>query len=250
MGQGLSVGAAPCLSEGAAAMVPVEFDDGEPAIAAAGRSEIVVVIDDEDRENEGIAPPAHTLLRVGDHLRLRVPAPSRRVVAHGCGTISANQCSGGVMSGLGLSRTSDPVSPSVATGVAISVGASDAKALIQWMQEVLGFTLVALYEDLEDGHVRASRLEIGNHAVHVSQRVPSEIASRNVGLGVIAADRSAVDALYARALSAGAIVVTEPGRAMTGSYRFSLRDPEGDVWGVSTTWHDKPESLDLPERVI
>jgi uncharacterized glyoxalase superfamily protein PhnB len=146
--------------------------------------------------------------------------------------------------------TSDPVPRAIAVGVAISVNATDAKSLIRWMQTVLGFDLVALYEDLDDGHVRASRLELGNHAVHVSQRLQSDTMPRNVGLGVIATDEAAVDALYDRALSAGATIVSEPGHAMTGSYRFSVRDPEGEVWGVSTTWHDKPESLGLPERVI
>jgi uncharacterized glyoxalase superfamily protein PhnB len=147
--------------------------------------------------------------------------------------------------------TTDPVPPSIAVGVAININARDAKALIRWMREVLGFRLVALYEDLEDGHVRASRLELGNHAVHVSQRGPSETGPRNgVGIGVIAADEAAVDALYARATSAGAEVVSEREHAATGSYRFVVRDPEGEKWGVSTTWHDKAASLNLPERVI
>ena len=147
--------------------------------------------------------------------------------------------------------TQNPVPPSVAVGVAININARDAPALIRWMQDVLGFNLVALYRDLDDGHVRASRLELGNHAVHVSQRDPSETSPRyGVGVGVIVADETGVEALYARAVAVGAEVVTVPEHAFTGSYRFSVRDPEGDVWGVSTTWHDKPASLNLPERVI
>jgi uncharacterized glyoxalase superfamily protein PhnB len=86
---------------------------------------------------------------------------------------------------------------------------------------------------------------------HVSQRGPSETDPRHgVGIGVRAADETAVDGLCARVLAAGAEVVTVPEHAFTGSYRLSVRDPAGDVWGVSTTWHDKPESLSLPERVI
>ena len=158
---------------------------------------------------------------------------------------------GSSMSDVRLRPTSDPVSADVALGVGININAFDAKALIRWMQDVLGFDLVALYEDLDDGHVRASRLELGNHAVHVSQRGPASTAPRNgVGIGVVAASDAAVDALYARAKAAGAEIVSERERAMTGSYRFSVRDTEGDVWGVGTTWHDKPESLALPERVI
>ena len=115
----------------------------------------------------------------------------------------------------------------------------------------LGFDLVALYLDLDDGHVRASRLELGAHAVHVSQRRPSDTGPRHgVGIGVVAEDEAAVDSLYERALAAGAEITLEPEHAITGSYRFGVRDPEGDVWHVSTTWHDKPESLQLPERVI
>ena len=148
------------------------------------------------------------------------------------------------------SPTSEPVPRSVATGVSVSLNARDAKALIEWMQNVLGFHLVALYEDLDDAHVRASRLELGNHAVHVSQRRPSDPAPRNVGLGVIASDESAVDLLYERATRAGAEIVQERQHADIGSYRFTVRDPEGEVWGVSTTWHDKPQSLSLPERII
>jgi uncharacterized glyoxalase superfamily protein PhnB len=149
-----------------------------------------------------------------------------------------------------LSTTPDPVPASIAVGVAVSLNARDAKALIHWMQEVLGFNLVALYEDLDDGHVRASRLELGNHAVHVSQRGPSDPAPRNVGMGVVASDESAIDLLYERATRAGAEIVREREHADTGSYRFSVRDPDGDVWGVSTTWHDKPQSLSLPQRII
>src|SRR5690349_8535572 len=96
-----------------------------------------------------------------------------------------------------LGPTTDPVPASIAVGVSISLNAHDPKALIRWMQDVLGFDLVALYEDLDDGHVRASRLELGNHAVHVSQRAPSDPGRRNVGMGVVAADEAAVDALYA-----------------------------------------------------
>ena len=137
------------------------------------------------------------------------------------------------------------------TSVAININARDAKALIQWMQDVLGFELVALYEDLDDGHVRASRLELGDHAIHVSQRGPADSAPRHgVGIGVVADDEADVDARYGRAVAAGAEIVTEREHAFTGSYRFSVRDPEGDVWGVGTTWHDKPESLALPERVL
>lgn len=155
------------------------------------------------------------------------------------------------MSEIKLSRTSHPVPASLAVGVAVNINARDAKTLIRWMQDVLGFNLVALYEDLDDGHVRASRLELGNHAIHVSQRGPSNTAPRNgVGIGVIAPDKASVDALYARAVAAGGEIVLEREHAHTGSYRFNVRDPEGDVWGVSTTWHDKPESLNLPERVI
>jgi uncharacterized glyoxalase superfamily protein PhnB len=149
-----------------------------------------------------------------------------------------------------LAPTSDPVAASTAVGVAISLNARDAEALIRWMQDVLGFDLVALYQDLQDGHVRASRLELGNHAVHVSQRGSPDPAPRNVGLGVIAMDEQAVDALYERAVSAGAEIVREREHSDIGSYRFSVRDPEGEVWGISTTWHDKPQSLHLRERVI
>lgn len=116
-----------------------------------------------------------------------------------------------------LSPTPDPVPSSVAVGVSVSLNARDAKALIVWMQDVRGFNLVALYEDLDDAHVRASRLELGNHAVHVSQRDPSDPAPRNVGLGVIASDESAVDLLYERATGAGAEIVREREHADTGS---------------------------------
>jgi uncharacterized glyoxalase superfamily protein PhnB len=117
-----------------------------------------------------------------------------------------------------LSPTPDPVPASVAVGVAVSLNARDAKALLRWMQDVLGFNLVALYEDLADRHVRASRLELGNHAVHVSQRGLADPAPRNVGMGVIASDEAAVDLLYERATRAGAEIVREREHADIGSY--------------------------------
>ena len=49
--------------------------------------------------------------------------------------------------------TQNPVPPSVAVGVAININARDAPALIRWMQDVLGFNLVARCRSA----VRASR---------------------------------------------------------------------------------------------
>jgi uncharacterized glyoxalase superfamily protein PhnB len=117
----------------------------------------------------------------------------------------------------------------------------DAKAAIEWLCAAFGFEKHAVYEG-KDGTVMHAELTLGGGMVMLGSARDDEYGKRfkrppEVG-GV--ETRSAyivvpdADAAYARAVAAGAQVVTELHNTDYGSRDFTVRDPEGYTWSVGT----------------
>jgi uncharacterized glyoxalase superfamily protein PhnB len=91
--------------------------------------------------------------------------------------------------------------------------ARDARGLIRFLVEAFGFEEAAVYGE-------------GDQVFHAELLWPL-----GGGIYVVADD---VDALFARAVAAGAAVLREPQDTDHGSREFAVRDPEGNHWSFGT----------------
>ena len=118
-----------------------------------------------------------------------------------------------------------------AAGVYPFFGYRNAHAAMSWLDKALGFERGEVTE-AEDGSVLHAELWLGSGGVMVGSDNGS---SSDLGDGtyvVVAAED--VDALYARAVAAGAEVVRSVGDTSYGSRDFIVRDPEGKLWSFGT----------------
>lgn len=114
---------------------------------------------------------------------------------------------------------------------------TDAHAAIDWLGRAFGFEPKEVH-DGPDGTVAHAELAFGDGIFMLGSEPPGgdDRWGRRAGLGwcyvVVAPD--AIDALYERAVGAGAEVVMEPADQDYGSRDFSVRDPEGNHWSFGT----------------
>ncbi|MEE1941246.1 VOC family protein [Streptomyces sp. TRM 70361] len=113
--------------------------------------------------------------------------------------------------------------------------ARDARALIRFLADAFGFAETLVMTDGE--HVHHAELSwpegggimLGSVRGGAGDSWPLEPGS--FGAYVVTADP---DALFARAVAAGARVVREPYDTDHGSRDFAVRDPEGNRWQFGT----------------
>jgi len=125
--------------------------------------------------------------------------------------------------------------------VTSSIVYDDAFAGIDWLTRVLGMTVLSRYP-APDGTVAFAELGWRSGVVFVSSRPPAANPWSQVGvasIALVAADAEAVRKQYHQAVGAGAEVVRELHVSRTpafpqGSAQFDLRDPEGNLWTIST----------------
>jgi uncharacterized glyoxalase superfamily protein PhnB len=112
---------------------------------------------------------------------------------------------------------------------------SDALAGIEWLNQVLGFETLTLYEG-PGGSVAHAVLRFGSGALQISSPRGNEVArpDHTMGLGGLYLVVDDPDALYVRAKAAGGDIVWELTDEEYGSREFSVRDPEGNVWSLGT----------------
>lgn len=139
----------------------------------------------------------------------------------------------------------------VSPALRVSLGSRDAHTHIKWLTDVLGFRLTALFEE-PDGGVAASQLAWKDGAVHLSTRVDGGRMPPTgpCSIGLTCDDRDEVDGLYERAVAAGAEVIVPIEETFYGGYHFSLRDPEGNIWGAGIEWLESEAAKSLPQRRI
>ena len=118
----------------------------------------------------------------------------------------------------------------------------DAPRAIDWLVEVFGFT-PRMVVDGPDGTVLHAQLTLGGGMIMLGSlakegaysklmATPSEIGGRQTQTTCLIVDD--VDAVYARALDAGAPLVIDIEDMDYGGRAFTCRDLEGHVWSIGS----------------
>lgn len=115
----------------------------------------------------------------------------------------------------------------------------DPKAALKWLEEAFGFELSMLLEDA-DGNVAHSQMTFGDAYVMIGQewsddhKSPRSVGGKNTQTVSIQIDTD-IEAHFARAKAAGAVIDAEPATQFYGDRTYRCRDPEGHIWSVSQT---------------
>lgn len=126
-------------------------------------------------------------------------------------------------------------------GVWPTLRAADARGLIRFLVDVVGFREVVAWGDQPDGsgdfvaHAQLAWPEGGGVMLGSARPAGGEDqwpqAPGGAGVYVVTADP---DAVYARAVAAGAEVLRPLQDTDYGSREFALRDPAGNLWSFGT----------------
>jgi uncharacterized glyoxalase superfamily protein PhnB len=116
----------------------------------------------------------------------------------------------------------------------------DARAAIDFLCTAFGFEKKAVYEG-EGGAIAHAELTLGNGMIMLGSVNQSEygkllVRPRDAG-GVTMSTYAIVDdvdAHYARAKAAGAVITREPVTQDYGGRDYTAKDPEGNVWTFGT----------------
>jgi len=113
--------------------------------------------------------------------------------------------------------------------------ARDARALISFLVEAFGFEETAVYGDGDTVSHAELSWPPGGGIMLGSARDPADDgwALAPGGSGAYAVTDEP-DAVFARAVARGAVVLTEPHDTDYGSREFSVRDPEGNRWSFGS----------------
>ncbi len=113
--------------------------------------------------------------------------------------------------------------------------AKDALGLIRFLGDAFGFEEVLVVADGEHVAHAELRWPLGGAIMLGSARTdpgdPWALTPGTAGTYVVTDEP---DVLFARAVAAGASVVTEPYDTDYGSREFAVRDPEGNRWSFGT----------------
>jgi uncharacterized glyoxalase superfamily protein PhnB len=123
-----------------------------------------------------------------------------------------------------------------------NVGYHDAKAAIDFLVDALGFEVSVLYERTPDGSVAHAELRwpggggIMLHTIEGDAGTSASVRSATDGYPAysVHVGTSEPDALFERAVAAGATVVREVENSAVGTRGFIVSDPEGLYWSVGT----------------
>lgn len=118
----------------------------------------------------------------------------------------------------------------------------DAPRAIDWLVQVFGFT-PQLVVDGPGGTIGHAQLTLGGGMVMLGSLAPdgvvaklmaqpADIGGRQTQTTALVVDD--VDAVYGRALDAGAVLVTDIDDMDYGGRAFACRDLEGHVWNVGS----------------
>jgi uncharacterized glyoxalase superfamily protein PhnB len=110
----------------------------------------------------------------------------------------------------------------------------DPRAAIQWLEGTLGFEREQVIEGDAERPIVHAELRGPDGAMFMLGTAPAEPdAYGGPGFGIYVAVEDP-DALYERAVAAGAEIAAGPIDTDYGSRDFSVRDPEGNVWNFGT----------------
>ncbi len=126
----------------------------------------------------------------------------------------------------------DPALPTVWP----STRARDARALIAFLEQAFGFETTVVIGN-EDGTVAHAELlwPLGGGLMLGSARdLPDDPWPQQPGVMGCYLVCDDLDALFARAVATGAVVLATPHQTDYGSREFAVRDPEGNLWSFGT----------------
>lgn len=120
---------------------------------------------------------------------------------------------------------------------------ADARAAVAWLTRAFGAEIHVVYDN-PDGSIAHAELIIAGNILMFGQsrkdnpdnpvRSPKEVNAMTAGIYVVLSDAAAVDAMYARAVAAGATIRKAPNDTDYGSHDFSTSDIEGTPWTFGT----------------
>jgi uncharacterized glyoxalase superfamily protein PhnB len=111
---------------------------------------------------------------------------------------------------------------------------SDIRAAHDFLVDVVGLDSGGLVEhggSVVHGEVRAGSRRFWLHEATGALTTPADTGARTGGIVLQVRD---VDAHYAHAKAAGAIILREPTDEDYGQREYGLRDPEGHDWYIAT----------------
>jgi uncharacterized glyoxalase superfamily protein PhnB len=116
----------------------------------------------------------------------------------------------------------------------------NAPVAIDWLCQVFGFERHAVYSN-PDGTIAHAELTLGGGMIMLGSgkddeygrgfKSPGELGAETRSVYIVV---PAVEEVYARAQTAGAVVVRPLTNTDYGSREFSVKDPEGHSWSVGT----------------
>jgi uncharacterized glyoxalase superfamily protein PhnB len=117
----------------------------------------------------------------------------------------------------------------------------DAPAALGWLEHALGFETTMRWDD-ENGVLAHAELRLGDASIMVfadagqgyDRMRPKSDDAVGHGTHLALADSAAVDAIFDRAVAAGATPVWKPENTEWGNYRCRVRDLEGYEWTFGT----------------
>lgn len=118
--------------------------------------------------------------------------------------------------------------------VSVGITVADLQASIAWYRDVVGFTPRDTYE--RDGTVSGVEMVAGSVRVVLSQDDWSKGRERvkGQGIGLYLSTVQDVDGIAARIRARGGILASEPADMPWGARAFSIVDPDGFRWTISS----------------
>ena len=126
----------------------------------------------------------------------------------------------------------------------------DPWAALDWLEKAFGFERAMVISDT-DGALAHSQLNFGNGYIMVGSEwtdytaSPASIGGKNTQTVHVNLDGD-VDAHYAQARAAGAVIVQEPADQFYGDRTYRARDLEGHVWTFAQNL--RPFSVEESEK--
>ena len=132
----------------------------------------------------------------------------------------------------------NPIPPGYAT-VTPYLCVADAAKLIEFLKQAFAAE-VTFRMDRPDGAVAHAEVKIGDSKVMIGQPAPGQETQAMLHLYV-----PDTDAVYARAIAAGAASVREPADQFYGDRSGGVRDISGNQWWIATHIEDvAPEEME------
>jgi PhnB protein len=132
----------------------------------------------------------------------------------------------------------NPVPPGYAT-VTPFLCVADAATLIEFLKQAFAAE-VTFRMDRPDGAVAHAEVKIGDSKVMIGQPAPGQETQAMLHLYV-----PDTDAVYARAIAAGATSIREPADQFYGDRSGGVRDISGNQWWIATHIEDvAPEEME------